>query len=169
MRRKEREVKDFDEIVAILDKCSVIHLGMISQGKPYCIPVNFGYVVQEGNEGKRLQIFLHGASEGKKIDAWKSCSDVSFSAECSVEIDSLGEKSDACEWTCFYESVCGAGKIHFVEDMAEREKGLDAIMIHNGYEMPAGIKKIAYNAMALAKTMVARIDVMELTGKIHKR
>ena len=34
MRRKDREVKDFDEIISILDKCKVLHLAMISEGKP---------------------------------------------------------------------------------------------------------------------------------------
>ena len=45
--------------------------------------------------------------------------------------------------------------------------GLDALMFHNGYKIPAGIKTIAYNMMELANTMVARIDVDEITGKRH--
>ena len=42
-------------------------------------------------------------------------------------------------------------------------------MFHNGYKIPAGIKTIAYNMMELANTMVARIDVDEITGKRHSR
>ena len=44
MRRKDREVLDFDEIIGILDKCKVMHLAMIREGKPYSVPVNFGYM-----------------------------------------------------------------------------------------------------------------------------
>lgn len=169
MRRKDREVKDFDEIISILDKCKVLHLAMISEGKPYSVPVNFGYIVSEENGSKKLSIYIHGAGEGKKVDALKVNPQVCFSAECGVETDSLGAKETACDWTCYYESVIGSGKATFLDRSKEKTAGLDALMMHNGYKIPAGIKVIAYEAMALAKTMVCRIEVEEITGKRHKR
>lgn len=169
MRRKDREVKDFDEIISILDKCKVIHLAMISEGRPYSVPVNFGYIVREEDGTKKLSIYIHGAGEGKKVSALKENPSVSFSCECGAEVDSLGDKEDACSWTCYYESVIGFGKVRFLEKSEEKTKGLDSLMFHNGYKIPSGLKKIAYGSMEFAKTMVACIDVVEVTGKRHAR
>ena len=52
MRRKDREIKEFDEIIDVLSRCKVLHLALISDGKPYAVPVNFGFAVHE-SEGKR--------------------------------------------------------------------------------------------------------------------
>lgn len=169
MRRKDREIKDFDEIVSVLDKCKVLHLAMISDGKPYSVPVNFGYIVYEENDRKKLSIYIHGAGEGKKVSALKENPAVSFCCECGVEADSVGDKSEACRWTCYYESVIGFGKATFLEKSEEKSAGLDSLMLHNGYKIPAGVKKIAYNIMELANTMVCRIEVDEITGKRHSR
>lgn len=169
MRRKDREIKDFDEIIAVLEKCRVLHLAMISEGKPYSVPVNFGYLVEENEGAKKLSIYIHGAGEGKKVSALKENPSVSFSCECNVEVDSLGDKSEACRWTCYYESVIGFGKARFLEKSPEKTAGLDSIMLHNGYKIPCGLKTIAYNMMELANTMVCCIEVEEVTGKRHSR
>ena len=164
MRRKDREVKDFDEIIDILSRCKVLHLALISDGKPYSVPVNFGYLVTDENGTKKLSVYFHGAGEGKKLDAIRQNPAVSFCTETGMEISG---KDEACNWTCYYESVIGFGTASLLEDKAERTQGLDAIMLHNGYKLPAGVKVIAYNAMSLAKTAVVKIEVNELTGKRH--
>ena len=164
MRRKDREVKDFDEIIGILSRCRVLHLALVSEGKPYSVPVNFGYSVSEENGVKKLSVYFHGAGEGKKLDAIRLNPSVSFCAETGVDV-SGGE--EACSWTCFYESVIGFGAAEILEDKKERAAGLDSIMVHNGYRLPAGVRAIAYNAMYFAKTAVVKIDVAEITGKRH--
>ena len=164
MRRKDREVKDFDEIIDILSRCKVLHLALISDGKPYSVPVNFGSIVSEENGEKKLSVYFHGAGEGKKLDAIRQNPAVSFCAETGMEISG---KDDACDWTCYYESVIGFGTASILEDKAERTQGLDALMLHNGYKLPASVKVIAYNAMYLAKTSVVKIEVSDITGKRH--
>ncbi|MBO4385759.1 MAG: pyridoxamine 5'-phosphate oxidase family protein [Treponema sp.] len=164
MRRKDREVKDFDQIIDILSRSKVLHLALISEGKPYSVPVNFGYILSDVNGERKLSVFFHGAGEGKKLDAIKENNAVSFCAEACADV-SGGD--NACEWTCYYESVIGFGSAEILEGKKERAKGLDAIMLHNGYKIPAGVKVIAYNAMYLAKTAVVKIDVSEITGKRH--
>ena len=164
MRRKDREVKDFDQIIDILSRCKVLHLALISDGKPYSVPVNFGFIVSEENGEKKLSVYFHGAGEGKKLDAIKQNPAVSFCAETGMEV-SGGD--DACDWTCYYESVIGFGTASILDGKAERAQGLDALMLHNGYKFPAGIKTIAYNAMYFAKTAVVEIDVSEISGKRH--
>ncbi len=164
MRRKDREVKDFDEIIDIFTRCKVLHLALITDGKPYSVPVNFGYTLTEENGNRKLSLYFHGAGEGKKLDAIRQNSSVSFSAQTGADVSGDDEP---CSWTCFYESVIGFGEAKILDDKKERAVGLDSIMLHNGYKIPSGIKIIAYNAMALAKTAVVKIEVSEITGKRH--
>ena len=164
MRRKDREVKSFDEIIDILSRCKVLHLALVSEEKPYSVPLNFGYAVTEADGSKKLTLYFHGAGEGKKIESIKQNPDVSFCAETFADVD--GDET-ACNWTCYYESVIGFGKAEILTDSSERTKGLDAIMLHNGYKIPAGVKFIAYNAMHISRTAVVKIEVDEITGKHH--
>lgn len=63
MRRTDREVRDINGVFDIVDRCSVVHLGMVDNGKPYVVALNFGY----DREGDTLIMYLHCAMEGKKI------------------------------------------------------------------------------------------------------
>lgn len=168
MRRKDREVTDFNQIVSILDKCKVLHLSMISEGKPYSVPVNFGYTISSTEE-KKLTIYIHGASTGKKVSALKENPSVSFSCVNNVDVESIDKSDVACKWTCYYESVIGSGTVSFLDKSKEKTEGLDSIMMHNGYKIPVGLNHIVYNMMEVANVMVAKIEVNELTGKIHKK
>lgn len=167
MRRKDREVLDFDEIIGILDKCKVMHLAMISEGKPYSVPVNFGYMAFNEDGKKRVEVYFHGAKEGKKVSALKENPQVCFSAVSFSQTESSDKSTEPCSWTCFYESVTGSGKAVFLENAAERAKAMDALMLHNGYRLPPGVKTIAYNMMMFAKTSVVKIEIEMLTGKRH--
>ena len=48
MRRQDREIKDPEKILSIIAACPYCHLGFSDQGKPYVVPVNFGYAVEDG-------------------------------------------------------------------------------------------------------------------------
>ena len=48
MRRNDREVTDFDEIVKIIDECEVLRLGLADGDYPYIVPMNFAYRVTDG-------------------------------------------------------------------------------------------------------------------------
>ena len=78
MRRKDREVKDYDEIIDILSRCKILHLALTSEGKPYSVPLNFGYVLEEDADTKKLSLYFHCAPEGKKLDAIKENPELSF-------------------------------------------------------------------------------------------
>ena len=74
MRRRDREVTDSNEIIHILDTGKVLHLGLVDQGKPYIVPMNYGYIL----EGDKLVFYLHGALEGRKLDIVRNNSIVAF-------------------------------------------------------------------------------------------
>ena len=49
MRRADREVTDRQEILAILNQCTVGHLALVDPyGEPYLVPMNFGWEDKEG-------------------------------------------------------------------------------------------------------------------------
>ena len=64
MRRKDREVTEMEEIQQIFDECKVCRIGIMDENGPYIVPVNYGYVREEG----KVILYIHGAREGKKID-----------------------------------------------------------------------------------------------------
>ena len=71
MRRQDREIKDPEKILSIIAACPYCHLGFSDQGKPYVVPVNFGYAVEDG----RTVFYFHGARDGYvAINGWKELS-----------------------------------------------------------------------------------------------
>ena len=63
MRRKDKEITDINEKIAIIEKCKYCRLGLSENNYPYIVPMNYGYVY----ENEKLTLFFHGAKEGKKI------------------------------------------------------------------------------------------------------
>lgn len=47
MRRKDREITDFHELIEIMKKCDVCRIALKDEdGYPYIVPLNFGLEVQ---------------------------------------------------------------------------------------------------------------------------
>ena len=49
MTRREQQVTDINEIVQILEKSKVVHVGMIDGDEPYVVPMNYGYILEDGS------------------------------------------------------------------------------------------------------------------------
>lgn len=64
MRKAQREIKDFDGILTVLDGCQTIRLGLYDEQFPYVVPLSFGWE----SVGGKLLIYFHCAKEGKKVD-----------------------------------------------------------------------------------------------------
>jgi nitroimidazol reductase NimA-like FMN-containing flavoprotein (pyridoxamine 5'-phosphate oxidase superfamily) len=157
MRRSDREVKDFGDIIKILDDCSEIHIALSANDKPYSVPLNFGYEVSDG----KLSIFIHGAKEGKKHDIIAQNQEVSFSG---VSFAEFFKAQEAQRWSTYYKSVIGFGKISIVHSPQEKIKGLDLLMKHCGFTGSP-----SYSAQALDSVRIMKIAVEEITGKQHNK
>ena len=48
MRRKDREITDFDEMMKIVAKCDTCRLAIFDETFPYIVPLNFGTNVENG-------------------------------------------------------------------------------------------------------------------------
>jgi nitroimidazol reductase NimA-like FMN-containing flavoprotein (pyridoxamine 5'-phosphate oxidase superfamily) len=159
MRRAEREITDFDEIVSVLDKCAVMRLAMIAKDAltPYIVPLCFGYRVNEYEGIKSLTLFFHSAHEGTKVAALKKNPSVCFELDTDTR---LIKPQGACGWSMAYKSVIGFGKARLLEANEQRRAALDEIMKHAGFE-----GKPEYQSAALEKTLVFAIDAAKITGK----
>ena len=72
--RREREITDLQEILGILDRAKIVHVGMIDGDMPYVVPMNYGYTMEDG----KLTIYLHGAKWGRKLDVMRANPKVFF-------------------------------------------------------------------------------------------
>lgn len=159
MRRKEREITDFEKILKILDEAEYLTLALLDDNGPYSVPVNFGYLADSAK--KSVRIFIHGALEGTKISCIKKCPKAAFSA---VSHSEIGKEKEPCGWTNFYKSVCGSGTASLAVDSDEKKQGLLCILKKYGYKGPA-----FFPAAMMARTSVIKIDVEKLSGKAHEK
>ena len=118
MRRKDREITDFDEMMKIIAKCDTCRVAMFDETYPYIVPLNFGTDVVDN----QLYLYFHGAKIGKKIDLMRSNKNVSFEMDCEHNIILYDERMSC---TMGYESVIGYGEVEF---LSEEEKMLDLVI-----------------------------------------
>ena len=62
MRRTDREVRDPETIVRIIEECPVMRIGLSDGEFPYIVPVNFAYEYSDG----KFFLYFHGALAGRK-------------------------------------------------------------------------------------------------------
>lgn len=148
MRRKRQQLSD-EESYAILQKATSGTLALLGDGGyPYAVPIS--YVFSEG------KLYFHSALSGHKVDAIRSCDRASF---CVVAQDDV----KPAMYTTFFRSVIAFGRIHIVDD--EAEKLAAARLLGNRYNphQDEALQKELENG--LARMLVIRLDIEHLTGK----
>jgi len=155
MRRKDREITDFNEIVVILDKCDVCRLAMVDNGMPYVVPMNFGFTADKGE----LTLYFHSAKEGKKIDILKMNPTVCVEMDCSHQLIT-GEK--ACDYTMDYESVIGSGKAEFIDSEEEKKFALTQIM-----RKYSDAGTFDFDENLLKRTTLVKVVISDFSVKRH--
>ncbi len=156
MRRRDREVTEFEELVAIMEECDVCRICMNDgDGYPYIIPLNFGMTVREG----RVALYFHSAAEGLKLKRMERDPRVSFEMDCAHE---LLTEEDTGNCTMNYKSVIGQGRIEFLAE-EEKEAALNVLMAHYHRE------DFSYNRAVMPQTMVYRLVVERMTGKQRQK
>jgi len=153
MRRSDREITDFDEIIAVLGRCPIGHIGLVDEQGPYIVPVNFGFEVTDG----RVVVWCHGAQSGRKAGAIAADPRVCFEAEICHD---LVTDVPFGEMTTVYESVIGFGQARYVTAPDEMRHGLtvlvDAYAPGRSGDIPS---------QPPANVAVLRIDLDRITGK----
>ena len=104
MRRKDREITDFNEQLAIIKRCDSCVLALHDEDFPYVVPVSFGMAVEEGT----LYLYFHCASQGKKLELLQRDNRATFEMDCDHAL-LLNQEKMSC--TTSYSSVIGHGLI----------------------------------------------------------
>ncbi len=155
MRRSDREVKEFKDIVAIMEKCDVCRLALNNNGYPYIIPLNFGMTVKDS----KIELYFHGAMEGTKYDLIEKDNRVSFEMDCEHGLVTELEQGNC---TMDYESVIGQGHIEMLSD-DEKYDALCILMKHYHQE------EFPFNKALIPGTKVFKLVVEKVTGKVRMK
>lgn len=153
MRRTDREVTEFNDIIAIMEKCDVCRLALNNDGYPYILPLNFGMEVKDN----RIILYFHGATEGTKYELMEKDNRASFEMDCE-HLLVTDEEHGNC--TMNYESVIGQGHIEMLSD-DEKFDALCILMKHYHQE------EFPFNKTVMPKTKVFKLVVEQVTGKIR--
>lgn len=124
MRRKDREIFGRENIEPILQECKVCRVAMIAEGKPYVIPLNFGYTWDDTG----LTLYFHSGLKGKKIDALRADPHVCFEMDMQGGLTGAGDL--ACRYSYAFASIVGEGCMQFAQNNDEKRHGFDIIMKH---------------------------------------
>jgi len=149
MRRKDREIQDRELISQVIRNCQVCRLGLAKDNSPYIVPVSFGYDGQA--------IYFHTAREGKKVDYITANNAVCFEFEHGVQL--VTDAASPCNWSFWYQSVIGYGRIRELVAVGEKTEGLNWIM-----EQYSG-REWEYGADRLKAIRVWKIEIETMTGK----
>jgi hypothetical protein len=151
MRRSDRAITDPAQLDSILREAVVCRMGLCDGEVPYVVPMNYGY--RDGS------VFLHSATEGRKIEILRKNPNVCLEFEKDVE---LIPAEAACSFSMKYRSVIASGQAVFLEDAEEKAQGLNVIMAqYTG-------KEFDFPQQALERIVVIRVDLEECSGK-HNR
>ena len=148
LRRADKEIKDKAEIESVLQKANICHLGLCDNGLPYVVPVNYGYA-----DGC---LYIHSASEGRKIDLLRKNNLVSFTIYTG---DELVRSDKACNWSMKFRSVMGVGRATLIEDRQGKEAALRTIMRHYSE------KSTDFDPSRVEKILIIKINIDTMAGK----
>lgn len=150
MRRKDREMpKEF--ALQVVDKCQYATLSMISDGKPYCVPLSIVRIDDF--------VYFHSAMAGQKTNALRQNPDVCLS--CVGDTNLVPS-----EFTTEYECAIVKGKATEIVDDNEKIDVLKLICERYALSNMAGFDNAI--KMSLSRTAIWKISMDEVTGKRKK-
>ena len=149
MRRKEKGIIERAEIDQIINKSEVCRLAFAKDNIPYIVPVSFGY------DGKKL--YIHTATEGRKIEFIEANNLLCFEFDTDVEL--ITHETIGCKWSTSYKSVIGYGKIYEITNEQKMIDALNQIMQHySGKDWP-------FTEKVLKNVRIWEIVIEEISGK----
>ena len=152
MTKREFQITDPEQIMAILENAKVLHLGLAVDNEPYVVPMNYGAAMEDG----KLVLYLHSALQGKKLDMIRANPRVFFEMDWGL---TPFEGKKPCQYGLSYSSVMGRGEARIVEDVEEKKKAMSILM-----KTQTG-KDFTFEDRLVSIVAVVRIDVSEYTAK----
>ena len=144
-------ITDTSEIEEIIKQCDICFVGFIeTDGSPYVIPMNFGYV--DGD------IILHSGLHGKHLNLLELDNRICVTF-CSDRKLVYQHPDVACSYSMTSKSVLCKGTVSFVEDLDEKMELLNQFM--KNYSD----RTFKYSTPALTNVKVWRMKIVEMTAK----
>ncbi len=153
MRRSEREVTDINRIREILGEGQFCNIALMDGDTPYVVPMSYGWEIIDG----QLRFYFHCAAVGKKLDCIAKNPNVAFSIAAPQNL-SGGELP--CDYTMYYRSVMGRGKIEVIASPDERTHAMTQLMKQHGYE-----GKMEFHSGVMTRTVVLTLICDSFTAK----
>lgn len=157
MRRKDREITDFNQIVKMISHCEVLRLGLADGEFPYIVPVNFSYEADAANGN--ICFYIHGAMAGRKYELLKKNPKCSFEMDNLLKIDYLYDCHDI---TTRYECVMGTAEAEEIADY-NKEKIMQEKVLSRWEEA----KTFPWNRDSLARCAMFKLVVKSISGKMN--
>lgn len=154
MRRKDREVLDFDEIASFVLSQNTLRLALFDKEYPYIVTMNYAAEIMDNS----FNLYIHSANEGKKVCL------LSNNPNVCVEIDkNNGFVKLANGISVYYESFIGYGKAKRCLG-EEKIYALKMLMNSCGFE-----DKDIENCKLINVTNVYKIQINSFSLKRHGR
>jgi nitroimidazol reductase NimA-like FMN-containing flavoprotein (pyridoxamine 5'-phosphate oxidase superfamily) len=151
LRRKEKEIKNKDEIIEILKNTKYLTIAMCEDNIPYLVTLTHGY------DSKKNVIYFHCAKEGKKIDILRKNNIVWGQA-----IIDNGYVHGKCDH--LYATTQFKGTVTFIDDIDEKKHALQT-MIKQQEIVPEKVIKRQIKDEKVKNVNIGRIDINYLSGK----
>jgi len=149
MRRNDKEINSGEELASIIREGAICRLAMIDHGKPYIVPMHYGY-----DNGT---LYFHSAPEGRKLEILRVNPEVCFEIETDTE---LVTAEKPCGWGAKFRSVIGYGTASSIEDTAGKAAALAHIMRHY-----AGSGDFPFTEQEVSGVAVFSVTITSMTGK----
>ena len=159
MRRKDREVLNFDTVRQIIDSCEIINIGLFDPDDPnfpYIVPVNFGYTIDENND---ISFYIHGARAGRKFGLMQKNRECTFMMYCDSYTELIPSVKDV---TSRYKCIMGKAEVTLLEG-EDVLLGLQCMM-----DRREDTRSFDWNRDAVPRVAVWKLRVTELSAKINK-
>lgn len=158
IRNQKLACTDKEKIDRFLTEAQIGYLGLAACCAPYVIPMNFVW--------KNGMIYVHGASEGRKIDMLSENPNVCFtvSEHYGTMVSPVPAKTDTA-----YMSVMLFGKAEIMSDLEEATSAMQALLtkyVPGYYSSPlskAHVEK--YRSSLGSKTAIIKIRPFDITAK----
>lgn len=154
MRRADREIKEQEKILEILNDAQVIRVGYQDEQGMAIVPLNYGFVWK----GELPVLYIHSAKEGRKVSVFSKGGTVAIEIDCGHQVV---ESERPCGYSYRYRSIMGSAQVHRVKAPGEKLLGLNTIMEHYSG------RRWDFLQEAVERVEVFALTVTQLSGKEH--
>ncbi|MHA2385891.1 MAG: pyridoxamine 5'-phosphate oxidase family protein [Candidatus Thorarchaeota archaeon] len=151
IRRKEKEITESTEMIAILKQAKYINVAMSLKDEPYLVTLSHGF------DAENNCIYFHCAQKGKKIDILKKNSRVWGQA-----LKDLGYAQGKCDH--LYATTQFKGRVTLITDEEEKKHALE-VMIRQLEDEPDAVYAEQVTDKSVKRVGIGRIDIEGMSGK----